>query len=278
MNILCSPFHAAALVAALASFSLAQTQAQTPAQPAPPVAASQEAMVVKHKAYSEEQVGRGEKEFRRDCSFCHGRDAMGGEGGPNLTRSKLVRADVDGDKIGQVIRNGRVNRGMPAFDRTDDQIADLVAFIHTQQNNVHASGGGRKGVEAADLQTGNVEAGKQYFNGAGGCSTCHSPTGDLAGVATRYQGLELEQHMLYPEHAKSKVTITPKSGEPISGTLAYQDEFTIALRDSSGNYKSFRIRDVKFKVDSPADAHAKQFPKYSDANVHDLMAYLQTLR
>lgn len=249
--------------------------AQTPAQPAAP-ATPQGA--VAPKSYSQEQVERGEKLFRQDCSFCHGRDAMGGESGPNLTRSRLVRADVDGDKIGPVIRNGRLTKGMPAFDRSDDQIMDLVAFIHTQQNNVHAAGGGRKGVDVADLQTGNAEAGKQYFDGAGGCSKCHSPTGDLAGIATRYKGLELEQHMLYPEHAKSKVTITPKSGEPISGTLAYQDEFTIALRDSSDNYRSFRVRDVKFKVDSPADAHAELFPKYTDANVHDLMAYLQTLQ
>jgi cytochrome c oxidase cbb3-type subunit 3 len=263
-----------AAVGALASYS----PAQSPTQPAPAPTASQQQVVSKPKAYSEEQAERGEKLFRQDCSFCHGRDAMGGESGPNLTKSKLVRTDVDGDKIGQVIRAGRTTKGMPAFDRSDDQIMDLVAFIHTQQNSVHAAGGGRKGVEVADLQTGNVQAGKQYFDGAGGCSKCHSPTGDLAGIATRYKGLELEQHMLYPEGAKSKVTITPKSGESITGTLAYQDEFTIALRDASNNYKSFRVRDVKFKVDSPADAHAELFPKYTDSNIHDLMAYLQTLQ
>jgi cytochrome c oxidase cbb3-type subunit III len=276
MNILRSPFHWTAFFIFLALASLAV--AQTPAQPTPPATTAPQQGAVKPKSYPEAQIGNGEKLFRQDCSFCHGRDAMGGESGPDLTRSKLVRTDVDGDKIGPVIRNGRPEKGMPPFERSDDQIMSLVAFIHTQQNNVHASGGGRKGVDVADLQTGNVEAGKQYFNGAGGCSNCHSPTGDLAGVATRYKGLELEQHMLYPEHAKSKVTITPKSGETIAGTLAYQDEFTIALRDASGSYKSFRIRDVKFKVDSPADAHAELFPKYTDANVHDLMAYLQTLR
>jgi cytochrome c oxidase cbb3-type subunit 3 len=272
MNILRSSFHGAVLLIALSTLAAAQN----PTQPAPPATTPQGAVLP--KSYPEAQVESGEKLFRQDCSFCHGRDAMGGESGPNLTRSRLVRADVDGDKIGPVVRNGRPAKGMPAFERSDDQIMSLVAFIHTQQNNVHANGGGRKGVDPADLQTGNVEAGKQYFNGAGGCSNCHSPSGDLAGIATRYQGLELEQHMLYPEHAKSKATITPKSGEAITGTLAYQDEFTIAVIDSSDTYRSFRIRDVKFKVDSPADAHAELFPKYSDANVHDLMAYLQTLR
>jgi cytochrome c oxidase cbb3-type subunit 3 len=269
MNILRPLFCWIALLTAPVSLALAQT----PTAPSP---AAQGAALP--KSFPQEQVERGEKLFRQDCSFCHGRDATGGESGPDLTRSKLVRTDVDGDKIGLVIRNGRTAKGMPAFERSDDQIMDLVAFIHTQQNNVHAAGGGRKGVDVADLQTGNVEAGKQYFEGAGGCSSCHSPTGDLAGIATRYKGLELEQHMLYPERAKSKVTITPKSGEAIIGTLAYKDEFTIALRDSSDTYRSFRIRDVKFKVDSPADAHAELFPKYTDANIHDLMAYLQTLR
>ncbi len=230
------------------------------------------------KKYPPDLVKAGASLFRQDCAFCHGRDAMGGESGPDLTRSKLVTADVDGDKIGHVILNGRPDKGMPPFDRSDEQIASLVAFIHTQQDSQHDRGGGRKGVDVADLQTGNAEAGKNYFNGAGGCSKCHSATGDLAGVASKYQGLELEQQMLYPKHAESKVTVTPASGVPVAGKLAYQDEFTIALTDASGNYRSWRTRDVQFKVDSPVDAHAEQFPKYTDDDIHNLMAYLQTLR
>jgi cytochrome c oxidase cbb3-type subunit 3 len=234
------------------------------------------------KSYPPETVQQGAALFRQDCSFCHGRDAGGGESGPDLTRSKLVAADVNGEKIAPVIRTGRPDKGMPPFDRNDQQIASLVAFIHTQQKKAQGAGGrgvgGRKGVDVADLQTGNVEAGKRYFEGAGGCSACHSPTGDLAGLATRYQGLDLEKQMLFPKNAKSKVTVTPASGEPITGTLAYQDEFTIALVDSSESYRSWRTRDVQFKVDAPVNAHRDQFPKYTDADVHDLMAYLQTLK
>ena len=95
-------------------------------------------------------------------------------------------------------------------------------------------------MDVADLQTGNVEAGKQYFNGAGGCANCHSPTGDLAGIASRYKGLELEEQMLYPEDAKSKVTVTLASGQTITGTLAYLDEFTVGLIDPAGTYRSWR--------------------------------------
>jgi cytochrome c oxidase cbb3-type subunit 3 len=239
---------------------------------------------VASKSYSPDLVLQGSALFRQDCSFCHGRDAGGGESGPDLTRSRLVRTDVNGDKIGSVVRNGRAEKGMPPFDRSDQQIAALVAFIHTQQNNAlaDASGrpgsGGRKGVDASDLQTGNVEAGKKYFEGAGGCAACHSPIGDLAGLASRYSGLELEEQMLYPKHAKSKVSITLASGETISGILAYRDEFTIGIIDSTGNYRSWQTRDVQYKLDPALNAHVELFPKYTDADIHNLMAYLQTLR
>ena len=133
-------------------------------------------------------------------------------------------------------------------------------------------------MDVSDLQTGNAEAGKQYFNGAGGCATCHSPTGDLAGIASRYEGLELEEQMLYPKDAKSKVTVTLASGQTITGTLAYLDEFTVGLIDAAGVYRSWRTSDVQYKVDAPVNAHVELFSKYTDDDIHNLMAYLQTLR
>lgn len=175
--------------------------------------------------------------------------------------------------------HGRTDKGMPSFSNLSaDQIASLVAFIHSQQAKAAASNGKRRGVEVADLQTGNVEAGKAYFNGPGGCATCHSPTGDLAGIASRYQGLQLEERMLYPRDVTSKVTVTLPSGETVSGKLAYQDEFTVGLRDAAGTYRSWRVSDVKVKVDSPVDAHVALFSKYTDDDIHNLMAYIQTLR
>lgn len=133
-------------------------------------------------------------------------------------------------------------------------------------------------MDVSDLQTGNAEAGKQYFDGAGECATCHSPTGDLAGIASRYKGLELEQQMLFPKDPKSKVTVALASGQTITGTLEYLDEFTVGLIDPAGWYRSWRIGDVQYKVDAPVNAHIELFRKYTDANIHDLMAYLQTLR
>jgi cbb3-type cytochrome c oxidase subunit III len=220
----------------------------------------------------------GEALFQQNCAFCHGRDAMGGESGPDLTQSKLVRSDTTGEKIAAVVRGGRPAKKMPAFSFNNQEISSLVAFIHEREAAAAAHPGGRRGVAVADLQTGNVEAGKQYFNGTGGCEKCHSPQGDLAGIATRYEGLQLEERMLYPEGAKSKLTVTLTSGEKISGTLAYLDEFTVGLRDDAGVYHSWATRGVKYKVDSPVDAHVELFSKYTDDDIHNLMAYLQTLR
>ncbi len=223
-------------------------------------------------------VEAGGSLFKQNCAFCHGRDAGGGETGPDLTRSKLVAADAGGDKIGDVVLHGRAEKGMPAFPFSSEQIAGLAAFIHSQREKAIAQSGKRKGVDVSDLQTGNVEAGKAYFNGAGGCANCHSPTGDLAGVASRHEGLELEERMLYPEGVKNKVTVTLRSGETVAGTLAYQDEFTVGLRDADNKYRSWRVSDVKYVVDAPVEAHVALFPKYTDADVHNLMAYIQTLR
>jgi cytochrome c oxidase cbb3-type subunit 3 len=221
---------------------------------------------------------RGGALFLQQCAFCHGRDAGGGEDGPDLTRSKLVAGDVGGDKIAPVIREGRPEKGMPRFSVSESELAALVAFIHDQKTKADALVGGRRGVDVADLQTGNAEAGKQYFNGAGKCASCHSPTGDLAHVAARFEGLRLEQRMLYPREATAKVTVTVPSGQTFSGELAYQDEFTIGLRDSARRYRSWPASQVKFSIDSPADAHIAQLEKYTDDDIHNLMAYLQTLR
>ncbi len=278
MNTLRSTAYWVVVLTVLVSFIVAA--AQTPAKNKQAGGESPQNAAVS-RSYSRDLVQKGRALFREDCSFCHGRDATGGESGPDLTRSKLVKADVDGDKISVVVRNGRPEKGMPPFDRSEEQVASLVAFIHTQQNRALAGGGrtgGRKGVDPSDLQTGNVVAGRQYFNGAGGCASCHSPTGDLAGIASRYRGLELEEQMLYPRDAKSKVTVTPQSGESVEGTIAYLDEFTVGLIDATGVYRSWRTQDVKYKIDAPVEAHVELFGKYTDADVHNLMAYLQTLR
>jgi cytochrome c oxidase cbb3-type subunit 3 len=220
---------------------------------------------------------RGRTLFGKNCAFCHGKDADGGESGPDLTRSKLVARDIRGDKIRATIHDGRIEKGMPPFPRlTPAELADLIAFIRDETKKAKANPGGRKGVDVADLQTGNADAGKAYFDQK--CASCHSPTGDLAGIASRREGLELEMQMLYPQNAKSKATVTTPSGETISGLLAYKDEFNIGLIDANGWYRSWPVDEVKFKIDAPQDGHVDLFPNYTDNDIHNLMAYLQTLR
>ena len=131
---------------------------------------------------------------------------------------------------------GRPDQGMPAFSLSDADLAAIVAFIHDQKTKAEALGGGRRSVDDADLATGNAAAGRRYFNGAGGCSACHSPKGDLHRIASRYHGLALLQRMLYPD------------GRP---TPAPPDALS---------------------------AHFDRLGKYTDDDMHNVYAYLVTLK
>ena len=230
--------------------------------------------------YAADQVEAGRTRFGAQCGFCHGRDAGGGEGGPDLTRSELVAADVRGDRIMPVVRTGRGN--MPPFNLPDPDLMAMVAFIHDQKTQADSAVGGRRSVDLADLQTGNAASGTKYF--ATNCARCHSATGDLAGLATRRQGLQLLQRMLYPggpardPKRAPQATVTLPAGQTVAGRLAYRDEFTIALIDASGWYRSWPTSQVRFTVDDPLQAHVEQLGKYTDADMHDVLAYLQTLR
>lgn len=254
-----------------------------PRDPSQSPASTPEPKTVTPQTYPAEQVQAGEKRFTAECGFCHGRDAGGGETGPDLMRSELVAQDVRGDKIAPLLKQGRVAQGMPAFDLSSADLNAIVAFIHDQKTKSEAEGGGRRSVDAEDLATGNAAAGRAYFNGAGGCSGCHSPTGDLEGVANRFKGLALLERMLYPTAgrpapARPKATVTLASGETISGTLASQDEFTIVVTDASGQRRMFEKKLVQYKIDDPMQAHFDQLGKYTDRDMHNVYAYLDTLR
>jgi alcohol dehydrogenase (cytochrome c) len=235
------------------------------------------------QVYPAEQVQAGQTAFASRCGFCHGRDTAGGESGPDLTRSTLVAEDVRGDKIATVIRTGRPDRGMPGFALPDADVSAIVAFVHDQKSKAEAQEGGRRSVDIADLQTGDAEAGRRFFEKVGGCTNCHSATGDLAGVAARQQGLTLLQRMLYPspragQRGRARAAVTLLSGQTIAGSLVLRDEFTIALVDASGQYHSWRASSVKAVVDNPLDAHSKMLDTYTDDQIHDVFAYVRTLR
>jgi cytochrome c oxidase cbb3-type subunit 3 len=230
------------------------------------------------QTYPAEQIQAGQARFGAQCGFCHGRDAAGGETGPDLTRSRLVADDVRGDKIGPVVRQGRLEKGMPVFDLGETDLMAVVAYIHDQKTKFETLGGGRRSVDPSDLEVGRVKKGRRYFNHAGGCSGCHSPTGDLAGIASRSKGLQLLQKMLAPGSRSGKATVTLASGEIIAGALAGEDEFTVTLLDATGARQTYDKKAVKLKIDNPLAAHFDQLQKYTDKSMHDVYAYLETLK
>src|SRR5580704_8618309 len=222
-------------------------------------------------------IERGHKEFQQACGFCHGPDATGARG-PDLVRSPLVAHDVKGDLIGEVIRHGRPDKGMPAMPLTDAQVSDIAAFLHSRATLALRSNGLPRVYPAEKLLTGNADAGKAFFNGAGGCNQCHSPTGDLDKVASKYSPLELEAHMLYPGGQHRTAVVTLPSGEQIKGPLVHADDFLISLRDASGWYRSFSRDRVKVELQDPLAAHRDLLEKLTQADVHNLFAYLESLK
>jgi cytochrome c oxidase cbb3-type subunit III len=220
---------------------------------------------------------RGEKEFAQSCGFCHGEDATGARA-PDLVRSPLVNRDSNGDQIAPVIRNGRPDQGMPALALSDAVIQDIVAFLHLRVKQAANSSRVSGDYPIERLLTGNAEAGRAYFNGAGKCASCHSPTGDLAGIAKKYRPLFLEARLLAPRGGLVTLTVTTASGEKISGKQVHLDDFSVALRDASGWYHSWLRDKVKVEVHDPLQAHRELLAKYTDADMHNVFAYLETLK
>jgi mono/diheme cytochrome c family protein len=218
-------------------------------------------------------VSRGKPLFAANCAFCHGTDATGGNSGPDLVRSVLVNHDEHGDLIGPVIRGGRADKGMPKLDLTDAQISDLVAFLHQRNRDARL----RFTYKVANVAVGDAAAGKAYFEAH--CSSCHSPAGDLAGIAAKYPSDELQQRWIYPGTASSEVTVTLASGQKYSGKLEHLDEFDVSLYDAQGDYHSFPITaGTRVAVKDPLDEHYKLLNRLNDKDMHNVTTYLESLK
>jgi mono/diheme cytochrome c family protein len=232
-------------------------------------------------------AARGATTYASNCSFCHGVKATGGEG-PDLVRSSLVLHDQKGELIGQVVKNGRPDKGMPAFPSlTEAQISDIAAFLHMKIYEA----ANRGTYQIQNVVTGDAKAGEAFFNGPGGCTACHSVTGDLAHVASKYQPVELQAAFLYPAAVSRlagagghqlptpEVTVTLSSGQSYTGKLKRLDDFVVSLYDSAGNYHSWtRGPGVTVTVKDPLTGHLKLLGQYTDADMHNVLAYLVTLK
>lgn len=226
-------------------------------------------------------VARGKADFRSSCGFCHGEDATGSRA-PDLIRSATLNHDEQGNLIGPVIRNGRPEKGMPAFATLQDrQIADIVAFLHHQAKAALNSGDVPGNYPASKMLTGNAQEGEAFFEGAGGCRGCHSVTKDLAHIATKYSPVDLQQHIVYPSRDEIDLrtaVVTTSDGQRYEGKLRHLDEFSIAIFCQDGWYRSWPLRHVKSEVKDPLSAHLDLMSKYTDADIHNLFAYLETLK
>jgi len=223
-----------------------------------------------------EAVARGKKIYETyACVFCHGADTRGGNGGPSLLRSQIVQRDQHGELIGPVIRNGVPNTQMVAIALDDQQVADVAEFLHSFEVLSRDPG-----VAAPDtIVVGDADAGRVYFEAT--CAGCHSAQGDLRGIATRFdEPIDLQTQWLMPrDPPPTQVSVTEADGSVVSGTLLAIDEFIVRLELSDGSRRSFRRRGGTPHVDvrNPLQAHKDLLPRYADADIHNVTAWLVTL-
>jgi len=238
-------------------------------------------------------VDRGGKLFAANCAKCHGATAKGltGKENTDLVRSLYVLDDEKGILLTPPIKNGRPDKGMPASSLTDAEIPDVAAWLRVQSYGA----GHRTTYTFLDVLTGDAKKGEVYFNGAGKCNTCHSVTSDLKGIGARYSPQQLQGRWLSPgggrggrgsttaaapSRSQRTVAVTLPGGETVSGPLDRIDDFSVSLHDSTGAYRSFtRNGDVpKVVVTDPMKPHVDLLRVYTDADIHNMTAYLVTLK
>lgn len=158
---------------------------------------------------------RGRAIYARHCINCHGSTAKGTDRGPDLIRSTVVLRDRLGNGIGPAIRPSAAHQAT----LTQAEIVDLSHFIHQR---VEAVASNRNPRAPLPVLTGDPEAGRAYFNGAGRCSSCHSAAGDLAGIATRIpDAANLQQRFLFPTLRPSTslgAALSPVEGRGLSAS------------------------------------------------------------
>jgi mono/diheme cytochrome c family protein len=239
-------------------------------------------------------VERGGKLFAANCAKCHGATAKGfaGKDNTDLVRSLYVLDDEKGILLTPPIRDGRPDKGMPKSNLADAEILDVAAWLRVQSYGA----GHRTTYTFLDVLTGDPKKGEAYFNGTGKCNTCHSPTGDLKGIGNRYSPQQLQGRWLSPgggrgggrggaagaapSRSQRTVTVTLPGGETVSGPLDRIDDFSVSLHDSTGAYRSFtRDGDVpKVVLNDPMKVHTDMLRTYTDADIHNMTAYLVTLK
>ena len=242
-------------------------------------------------------IERGKSVYSATCTACHGADLRGGQlGGPNLLRSLVVLNDTQGELLLPIVRGSRAERGMPPLPISDEDVRAVAEYIHSV---LATSGrqGGPPGIAAPapDIVIGDAAAGRTYFTAK--CGTCHSPTGDLQGIATRIPDPKTLQTMWVSGGAvggrggrgpspvgrvrKSvTATVTLPTGEKVNGNLMRIDHFIVTLSLEDGTIRSFRRNgdSPKVEVQDPLAGHKSLLRDLTEKDIHDTTAYLVTLK
>lgn len=246
-------------------------------------------------------VTRGGDIYSLECRGCHGPDLRGGEmGGPNLLRRQLVLSDQNGELIGPVIHGSRKDQGMPAINMSDDDVKAVAAFIRSVLAKAPGQGAPPPGPPVVlNVLVGDPKAGAAYFETR--CSECHSVTSDLRGIGARnLPPVQLQNLWVSgggggrggrgapaPVRAapmttrrETTVTVTLANGQKVEGRLERIDDFLVALTQADGTARSFR-RDgdvPKVEVRDPLAAHRKLLSVYTDKDIHDVTAFLASVK
>jgi cytochrome c oxidase cbb3-type subunit III len=235
-----------------------------------------------------EVIKKGNGLYGIYCRACHGADLRGGDqGGPNLLRSQLVLNDQDGELILPVVQNGRMNPGMPVMPPLNippEDVKAIATYIHSVTASARGQGAPPEGPPVElNIVVGDAKAGQAYF--AAKCSSCHSATGDLQGIATKVSNpMQLQNYWVGGGRGVSSkpvtVTVTDGSGQKVEGRLGRIDDFIVVVVQDDGVSRSFR-RDgdvPKIEIRDPREAHRNMLPTYTDKDIHDVTAYLVTLK
>jgi cytochrome c oxidase cbb3-type subunit III len=271
------------IAATLLTVCLAVAAAQQPAQ--------RPALTAVDPQFNQAAVDRGHEILVNQCGFCHGSNARGGSSGPDLTRSEVVQNDDGGKELAAFLRNGRPDKGMPSFDLPVEQVKDLATFLHAA---IYLNAN-RRLYQVLDILVGDPQAGAAYFNGAGKCATCHSVTGDLKGVGAKYDAVTLQGKIVMPRGGRGdgpprpaymdknalKATVTLASKQTVSGVLVRLTDFEVMVYDPDTKMiRSWsRNGDVpRVDVVDPLQAHIDMWAKWTDADMHNVTAYLARLK
>jgi cytochrome c oxidase cbb3-type subunit 3 len=199
---------------------------------------------------------------------------------------------MKGELIGPVVQNGRPEQGMPRFDMSNAQVSDIAAFLHS----FNAAGRDNLRNAPPNVLVGDAKAGEAYFKAK--CASCHSIAGDLKDIGSKIPDPKtLQQTWLMPSTGRGgggfgagpaaatnvppkTVTITVSPGNKYEGQLERIDDFTVTLLDSSGVSRTFTRNGDKpvVEVHDPLKPHKDLLAAYTDKDIHNVTAYLATVK